>query len=46
MWGAVLVLGLLEGLNPLRLGLTLLVLSRPRPVQNLLAYGAPQQSKT
>jgi hypothetical protein len=40
MWGAVLLLGLLEGLDPVRLGLTLLVLSRRRPVQNLLAYGA------
>ncbi|WP_375485445.1 GAP family protein [uncultured Mycobacterium sp.] len=43
MWSSVLVLalgsGLLTGLDPMRLGLTLLVISRPRPVQNLLAYG-------
>jgi hypothetical protein len=38
MWGSVLVLALLMGLNPVRLGLILLVISRPRPVQNLLAY--------
>lgn len=40
MWSTVLVLGLFVGLNPMRLGLALLVISRPRPVQNLLAYGA------
>jgi hypothetical protein len=33
-------LGLFTGINPIRVGLTLLVISRPRPVQNLLAYGA------
>jgi hypothetical protein len=38
MWGSVLVLALLMGLNPVRLGLILLVISRPRPMQNLLAY--------
>jgi Sap-like sulfolipid-1-addressing protein len=38
MWGSVLVLALLGGLNPVRLGLILLVISRPRPVQNLLAF--------
>jgi hypothetical protein len=38
MWGSVLVLALLAALNPVRLGLALLVISRPRPVQNLLAY--------
>ena len=32
------LLGLLMGLDPMRLGITLLVISRPRPVQNLLAY--------
>ncbi|MDA3659967.1 GAP family protein [Mycobacterium xenopi] len=31
--------GLLTGFDPMRLGITLLVISRPRPVQNLLAYG-------
>ncbi|RAV13507.1 GAP family protein [Mycolicibacterium sp. GF69] len=40
MWGSVLVLGLLTGLNPVRIGIALLVVSRPRPVQNLLVYGA------
>jgi hypothetical protein len=35
----VLAIALLEALNPVRLGITLLVVSRPRPVQNLLAYG-------
>jgi Sap, sulfolipid-1-addressing protein len=38
MWGSVLVLALLGGLNPVRLGLILLVISRPRAVQNLLAF--------
>ncbi|GBE68186.1 hypothetical protein MFM001_46480 [Mycobacterium sp. MFM001] len=40
MWGSVLGLALLATLNPVRLGLTLLMISRPRPVQNLLAYWA------
>jgi hypothetical protein len=40
VWGSVLVLGLLVGLDPMRLGITLLVISRPRPVQNLLVFGA------
>ncbi len=39
MWGSVGVLALLAALDPVRLGLTLLVISRPRPVQNLLAFG-------
>jgi hypothetical protein len=38
MWSSVLVLALLGALNPVRVGLILLVISRPRPVQNLLAY--------
>jgi Sap-like sulfolipid-1-addressing protein len=38
MWGSVLVLALLAGINPVRLGLILLVISRSRPVQNLLAF--------
>jgi hypothetical protein len=38
MWGSLLVLALLIALNPVRLGLIVLVISRPRPVQNLLAY--------
>ncbi|OMC52870.1 gap protein [Mycobacterium sp. IS-836] len=40
MWGSVLALALMTALNPVRLAVTLLVISRPRPVQNLLAYGA------
>lgn len=40
MWSSVLLLGFLTGINPLRIGLALLVLSRPRPMQNLLVYGA------
>ncbi len=39
MWGSVLVMGLITGLDPMRIGVTLVVISRPRPVQNLLAYG-------
>jgi Sap, sulfolipid-1-addressing protein len=39
VWGSVLVLALLAAVDPVRLGLTLLLISRPRPVQNLLAYG-------
>ncbi|MEB4212258.1 GAP family protein [Mycobacterium sp. 94-17] len=39
MWGSVLAMGLITGLEPMRIGVTLLVISRPRPVQNLLAYG-------
>jgi hypothetical protein len=38
MWGEVLGLALFTSLNPLLLGLLLLVISRPRPVQNLLAF--------
>jgi hypothetical protein len=38
MWSSVLVLALPIALNPVRLGLALLLISRPRPVQNLLAY--------
>jgi phosphotransferase system glucose/maltose/N-acetylglucosamine-specific IIC component len=38
MWGSVLVLTLPFALDPLRLLIILLVISRPRPVQNLLAY--------
>jgi hypothetical protein len=38
MWGPVLVMALLVALDPVRLGILLLVISRPRPVQNLLAY--------
>lgn len=38
MWGSLLVLALLTTINPVRIGIILLVLSRPRPMQNLLAY--------
>lgn len=38
MWGQLLALALMTTINPVRLGLILLVLSRPRPMQNLLAY--------
>lgn len=40
MWGSVLGLAVLAALNPMRLGLALLMISRPRPGQNLLAYWA------
>ncbi|HEX9831517.1 MAG TPA: GAP family protein, partial [Mycobacterium sp.] len=38
MWGSLLGLALLISLNPLLLGMILLVISRPRPVQNLFVY--------
>lgn len=38
MWGSLLVLAVLTTINPVRLAIILLVLSRPRPMQNLLAY--------
>ena len=38
MWGSLLGLALLVAVNPALLGIILLVISRPRPVQNLLAY--------
>jgi phosphotransferase system glucose/maltose/N-acetylglucosamine-specific IIC component len=38
MWSLVLVLALFAALNPVRLGMNLLLISRPRPVQNLLVY--------
>lgn len=40
VWGSLLALMLVTALNPVRLAIILLVISRPRPVQNLLAYGA------
>lgn len=40
MWPSVILLAFLSALDPVRLGIILLVISRPRPVQNLLAYGA------
>lgn len=38
MWGSVLGLGILAALNPVRLGLALLMISRPRPGPSLFAY--------
>jgi hypothetical protein len=38
MWGSLLGLALLISLNPMLLGMILLVISRPRPVQNLFVY--------
>ncbi|OSC39381.1 GAP family protein [Mycobacterium decipiens] len=38
MWVAVLFFGIGNSLDPLRFGLTALLLSRPRPVANLLAF--------
>ena len=37
-WGSLLVLTLLVALDPVRLGATLLMISRPRPLQNMLVY--------
>jgi Sap, sulfolipid-1-addressing protein len=38
MWGPLLGLGVFITLNPVRIGIILLVVSRPRPVPNLLVY--------
>lgn len=38
MWGELLGLAFMVSLNPMLLGLVLVVISRPRPVQNLLAF--------
>lgn len=38
VWGSVLGLAFLLALNPVRLGIILLMISRPRPVPNLLVY--------
>src|SRR5262249_19031632 len=40
MWSSLLVLGLLTTIDPVRLGLILLLISRPRPIQNVFAYWA------
>lgn len=40
MLGSLLVLGLLFTLHPLRLAIIVLLVSRPRPMQNLLSYWA------
>ena len=38
MLGSLAVLALLTTINPVRIGIVLLVLTRPRPMRNLLAY--------
>src|SRR5260370_19975860 len=38
MWSSVAVLALPIALDPVRLGVNLLLISRPRPAQNLLVY--------
>src|SRR6201996_8127228 len=38
MWSSVVVLALPIALDPVRLGVNLLLVSRPRPAQNLLVY--------
>lgn len=38
VWGSLLGLALLVGFNPVLLAVILLMISRPRPLQNLLAY--------
>jgi Sap, sulfolipid-1-addressing protein len=38
MWGSLLVLAFLMTIHPVRLGVTLLVISRQQPMQNLLAF--------
>ncbi|OBC01680.1 hypothetical protein A5784_17785 [Mycobacterium sp. 852013-50091_SCH5140682] len=38
MWSSVLGLALMGALNPVRLGVTLLLISRQRPAQNLVAF--------
>ncbi|OBB45785.1 hypothetical protein A5752_26575 [Mycobacterium sp. 852002-51961_SCH5331710] len=38
MWGPVLGMALLWALNPVLIGIVLLVISRPRPLQNLFVY--------
>jgi Sap, sulfolipid-1-addressing protein len=38
MWGAVLVLALISAVEPVRIGITALLIARPRPMLNLLVY--------
>jgi Sap, sulfolipid-1-addressing protein len=38
MWSAVLVLALVSAVDPVRIGITMLLIARRRPVANLLAY--------
>jgi Sap, sulfolipid-1-addressing protein len=38
MWGAVLVLALISAVEPVRIGITALLIARPEPMLNLLVY--------
>ena len=38
MWSAILVLSLVVAMDPVRIGITALLISRPRPMLNLLAF--------
>src|ERR1700752_2732135 len=38
MWSAVLVLSLIAAIDPVRIGIVALLISRPRPMVNLLAF--------
>jgi hypothetical protein len=38
MWSAVLLLALISAIDPVRIGITALVIARPRPMLNLLVY--------
>jgi hypothetical protein len=38
MWVTVLVLGLMAATDPVRIGIAALLISRPRPLRNLLAF--------
>lgn len=38
MWGAVLFFGIIAAQDPVRIGIMALLISRPRPLSNLLAY--------
>ena len=38
MWSAVLVLSLVVAMDPVRIGITALMLSRPRPMLNLFVF--------
>lgn len=40
MWSAVLVFGIIAAQDPVRIGIMALLISRPRPLSNLLAYWA------
>jgi hypothetical protein len=40
MWGTAVGVGFLAALHPMRIAMILLMLSKPRPIRNLLAYSA------